>query len=163
MDKARQAGLLLIIDIDYRPYSWISTGQAQAVCSMAASLCDIIVGNDEEFAVLAGSHEGLGLAEQLSKRKSRVVVYKRGANGCSTFSNEGRFDTAIFPVIALKPTGAGDGFMGGFISGLVAGAPLEDAVRRGAATAAIVVTRVGCAPAMPSTNEVHAFMRQAKS
>ena len=98
-----------------------------------------------------------------SKRKSRVVVYKRGANGCSTFSNEGHFDTPIFPVIALKPTGAGDGFMGGFISGLVAGAPLEDAVRRGAATAAIVVTRVGCAPAMPSTNEVHAFMQQAKS
>ena len=51
--------------------------------------------------------------------------------------------------------------MGGFISGLVAGASLPEAVRRGAATAAIVVTRVGCAPAMPNATEVLTFIGQA--
>ena len=160
MQKARTAGLHLIIDIDYRPYSWSSKAEAQQVCSEAASLCDIIVGNDEEFAVLAGEQDGLSLAENMAKSPARLVVYKMGAKGSITFNDGKRFDTPIFPVTALKPTGAGDGFMGGFLSGLAAGEALPDAVRRGAATAAIVVTRVGCAPAMPTAAEVQAFMQK---
>ncbi len=161
MQMARAAGLFLIIDIDYRPYSWTSKVEARQVCLDAAEMCDIIVANDEEFAVLAGLQNGLKLAEKLAGQNNRLVVYKMGSKGCITFSNGNRFDTPVFAVAALKPTGAGDGFMGGFISGLVAGAPLPDAVRRGAATAAIVVTRVGCAPAMPTAAEVQSFMKMA--
>jgi 5-dehydro-2-deoxygluconokinase len=160
MRKARAAGLHLIIDVDYRPYSWNSKAEARQVCSDAASLCDIIVANDEEFAVLAGEQDGLKRAEELARNKDRIVVYKMGAKGSITFSAGKRFDTPIFPVTALKPTGAGDGFMGGFLSGLAAGEALPDAVRRGAATAAIVVTRVGCAPAMPTAADVQAFMQK---
>jgi 5-dehydro-2-deoxygluconokinase len=155
---ARHKGLKVIIDIDYRPYSWSSKHQAQEVCSSAANLCDIIVGNDEEFDVLAGTQNGLALATELAQQTNRIVIYKKGANGCTGFADGKQFETPIFPVTALKPTGAGDGFMGGFIMGLVSGASVPDAVRRGAATAAIVVTRVGCAPAMPSAAEVNQFL-----
>jgi 5-dehydro-2-deoxygluconokinase len=161
IDKARNAGVLVIIDIDYRPYSWTSKAEAQQVCMKAAELSDIIVANDEEFAVLAGQQDGLQLAEQLGQTPGRIIIYKMGAKGCTTFADGKCFDTPIFKVTALKPTGAGDGFMGGFISGLVAGASLQDAIRRGAATAAIVVTKVGCAPAMPTASDVHSFMQQA--
>jgi len=58
----------------------------------------------------------------------------------------------------LKPTGAGDAFMGGFVTGIMAGLDLEAAVKRGTAAAAIVVTRVGCAPAMPDEAELQQFM-----
>jgi 5-dehydro-2-deoxygluconokinase len=159
--KARDAGLPVVLDIDYRPYSWQSKAEAQTVCSDAVSFCDIVVGNDEEFAVLAGDKDGFAHAEDLAKHQHRLVVYKMGAAGCITFAHDGRFDTPIFPVTALKPTGAGDAFMGGFISGLVQAATLPEAVRRGAATAAIVVTRVGCAPAMPDANEVEIFLCNA--
>jgi 5-dehydro-2-deoxygluconokinase len=160
MRLAREAGLTLIIDIDYRPYSWTHAEEAQEVCMRAANMCDIIVGNDVEFKILAGSQDGLALAQALSQKTGRIVVYKQGEKGCTTFTKGHSFDTLVFPVEALKPTGAGDGFMGGFISGLVAGAALEDAVLRGSATAAIVVTRVGCAPAMPDAAEVKLFMQQ---
>jgi 5-dehydro-2-deoxygluconokinase len=160
MQNARSAGLHLIIDIDYRPYSWASKTEAQQICAEAASLCDIVVGNDEEFAVLAGEQDGLALAEQLAQQPGRIVVYKMGAKGSITFCNGQQFGTPIFPVTALKPTGAGDGFMGGFLAGLNAGEILPNAVRRGSATAAIVVTRVGCAPAMPTAAEVQAFMQK---
>jgi 5-dehydro-2-deoxygluconokinase len=161
MALARAAGLVLIIDVDYRPYSWASKVEAQQVCLRAAELCEIIVANDEEFAVLAGSGNGLALAESMAQMPGRIVVYKMGGEGCTTFADGDRFDTPVFNVTALKPTGAGDGFMGGFLSGLVAGASLQEAVRRGAATAAIVVTRVGCAPAMPDAADVLSFMQQA--
>jgi 5-dehydro-2-deoxygluconokinase len=163
MGLARDQGLVLIIDIDYRPYSWTSKSEARDVCLEAAELCNIIVGNDEEFAVLAGSQNGLELAENLSRQSGCLVVYKMGHKGSITFADGNHFDTPIFPVTALKPTGAGDGFMGGFVSGLVAGASLPEAVRRGAATAAIVVTRVGCAPAMPDAAEVQSFIELAQN
>jgi 5-dehydro-2-deoxygluconokinase len=38
------------------------------------------------------------------------------------------------------------------------GRPLRDCVLRGSAAAAIVVSRVGCAPAMPASAELDAFM-----
>lgn len=160
---ARQAGLVTIIDVDYRPYSWQSQAEAQHIGLEAAELCDIVVANDDEFAVLAGAGNGLALAEQLSKLPGRIVVYKMGAKGCVTFSGSQGFVTPVFPVTALKPTGAGDGFMGGFIAGLADGADVAGAVRRGAATAAIVVTRVGCAPAMPDAADVHRFMQAART
>jgi 5-dehydro-2-deoxygluconokinase len=161
MKMASEFGLPLIMDVDYRPYSWTSKSEAQHICAEAVSRCDIIIGNDEEFAVLAGSDGGLAYAENLASKSHRIVIYKKGAKGCTTFTSSAYFETPVFSVAALKPTGAGDGFMGGFISGLVQGSTLPDAVRRGAATAAIVVTRVGCAPAMPTATEVDAFLRIA--
>jgi 5-dehydro-2-deoxygluconokinase len=160
---AKAAGLVLIADVDYRPYSWASKTEARDVCLSAVQLCDIIVGNDEEFDVLAGGTHGLALARQLSQHAGRIVIYKMGSKGCQTFTQDQNFETPIFAVSALKPTGAGDGFMGGFLSGLASGAPLPDAVRRGAATAAIVVTKVGCAPAMPTAADVQTFMTQFKN
>lgn len=159
LEHARTAGLVCIMDVDYRPYSWPSKAEAAAVCMKAARLCDIVVGNDDEFAVLAEGGSGLDCAAALAREAGRIVVYKMGAEGSITFANGARFETPIYPVKALKPTGAGDGFMGGFLSGLSSGETVESAIRRGAATAAIVVTRVGCAPAMPTAEDVQDFMQ----
>jgi 5-dehydro-2-deoxygluconokinase len=87
-------------------------------------------------------------------------VYKRGADGAETFTPDYHFATGIFPVTAQKPMGAGDGFMGGMLAGLAQGHTLDRAVRRGAATAAIIVAGVGCAPASPDMAALDAFMAQ---
>jgi 5-dehydro-2-deoxygluconokinase len=161
LDLAGRANAVRIIDIDYRPYSWASKVEARNICLKAAEQCEIIVGNDVEFSVLAGGDNGLQLAEALGEEKHRIVIYKMGEHGSITFADGQRFDTPIFPVKALKPTGAGDGFMGGFVSALSRGKNLQDAVRQGAATAAIVVTKVGCAPAMPSAEDVETFIQSS--
>ena len=159
LERAKVAGLVTVIDIDYRPYSWVSKQEARQVCSRAAEYCGIIVGNDDEFTVLAGDGDSVRHAEDLAREPGRIVVHKMGENGCIAFADGARFDVPVFRVKALKPTGAGDGFMGGFLAGLAAGADVPGAVRRGAAMAAIVVTKVGCAPAMPDADEVQRFMQ----
>lgn len=158
-ELARAAGLPLIFDVDYRPYSWPSAAVAADVYSRAGAMCDVIVGNDVEFGFMAG-HPDLGLdkARALLAEGAQIVVYKRGEKGAVTFSAEGEFSTGIYPTRALKPTGAGDSFLGAFIAGLAGGMPLRDAVLRGSAAAAMVVARVGCAPAMPTTAELDAFL-----
>lgn len=157
-DLARARGLPLIFDIDYRPYSWTSAEFAADVLSRAGEMCDVIVGNDEEFGFMAGAYEkGLEKARTLAKA-GKLVVYKMGENGAITFADGGEFRTGIYPTAALKPTGAGDGFMGGLIAALANGHDVKTAVLRGSATAAMVVARVGCAPAMPTTQELEAFL-----
>ena len=56
------------------------------------------------------------------------------------------------------PTGAGDSFMAGFLSTLATGGDVKTAVLTGSAAAAIVVSRVACAPAMPTPDELASFM-----
>jgi 5-dehydro-2-deoxygluconokinase len=159
IQRAIDSELPVILDVDYRPYSWPSRAEAAAVCNEAAELCDIIVGNDEEFALLAGeSGDSLMKAAEYASQPDRIVVHKMGERGSVTFADGSGFETGIFKVAALKPTGAGDAFLASFCVGIASGNSIENAVRRGSAAAAIVVTRVGCAPAMPTLAELEDFM-----
>ena len=161
LELAANAGLPLIVDIDYRPHSWCSTEDATETLSRAGSLCDIVIGNDTEFDFMAGgADQGLEKARTLARSTAAIAVYKMGENGSVTITGDNEFRTGVFDVPALKPIGAGDGFMGGFLVGLAAGFPLEAAVVRGAACAAIVVSRVGCAPAMPDAKELEEFLAE---
>lgn len=156
---ARAAGLPLIFDIDYRPYSWPSARVASETYSRAASLCDVIVGNDVEFGFMAGHLDaGLDKARSLAAGGARIVVYKMGEKGAVTITPEGEFATGIYRTAALKPTGAGDSFLGALVAGLADGQPLRAAVLQGSAAAAMVVARVGCAPAMPTRTELDRFL-----
>lgn len=158
-ELARAAGLPLIFDIDYRPYSWPSPEVAAEVYSRAGRLCDVIVGNDVEFGFMAGDYgSGLAKARELVAEGARIVVYKMGENGAITITPERELRTGIYRTEALKPTGAGDSFMGGLVAALARGADVEQAVLRGSAAAAIVVARVGCAPAVPTTDELDTFL-----
>ncbi|MGC8468519.1 MAG: 5-dehydro-2-deoxygluconokinase [Acetobacteraceae bacterium] len=159
---AHRAGALVVLDLDYRAYSWISPEEAARVCGEAARACEIVIGNDVEFGLLAGGREdGAEFARQLALRGALFTVYKRGAEGSTTFTTDGSFATPVFPVKALKPTGAGDGFLGGLVAGLAQGEELPSAVRRGAATAALIVAGVGCAPASPDRATVERFLARA--
>ncbi|OYX18454.1 MAG: hypothetical protein B7Z04_12190 [Rhodobacterales bacterium 32-66-9] len=158
-DLARAAGVPLVFDVDYRPYSWPSAAVAAETCSRAAALCDVIVGNDVEFGLMAGHPDrGLEKARSLVRDGAQIVIYKMGEKGAVTLTRDGEFATGIFPTEALKPTGAGDSFLGAFLAALALGLPLRTAVLRGSAAAAMVVARVGCAPAMPDVSELDAFL-----
>lgn len=160
-DLAKAAGLPLIFDVDYRPYSWGSEAEAAEVYSRAGAVCDVIIGNDVEFGFMAGGYDqGLDKARALVAEGAQVVVYKMGEAGAITLTRDGETRTGIYPTQALKPTGAGDSFMAGMISSLAQGRPLREAVSRGSACAAIVVARVGCAPAMPTPAELETFLAQ---
>lgn len=156
---ARAAGLPVIFDVDYRPYSWPSPQVAEEVLSKAAAMSDVIIGNDEEFGFMAGGIEnGLQKARDLAASSAAIVVYKMGEAGAITITKDGEIKTGIYRVDALKPTGAGDSFMAGMLSSLAQGHDLKSAVLRGSACAAIVVAKPGCAPAMPYPADLDNFL-----
>ena len=158
-ELARAAGLPIIFDVDYRPYSWPSPEVAAEVLSRAAAGCDMIVGNDEEFGFVAGNYDkGLDKARSLSETSADIVVYKMGHEGAITFAGGKEIRTGIYPVDTLKPTGAGDSFMAGLMTSLADGHDLKPAILRGSACASITVSRPGCAPALPDAPTLEAFL-----
>lgn len=158
-ENARAAGLPVIFDIDYRPYSWPSAEIASEVLSRAGEESDLIVGNDEEFGFMAGGiDKGLDKARELATRPGRIVIYKMGEAGAITFADGVEIQTGIYPVTAVKPNGAGDSFMAGLLVSIANGHELKDAVLRGSACASIVVSQPGCAPAMPTPPELQEFL-----
>ncbi len=159
IEHARDAGLPVIFDIDYRPYSWPSPEVAAEVLTRAGEASDLIVGNDEEFGFMAGGiDKGFSKAKELASKPGRIVIYKMGEKGAVTFADGREIRTGIYPVTAVKPNGAGDSFMAGLLASIAAGYGLKDAVMRGSACASIVVSQPGCAPAMPTRPELEAFL-----
>jgi len=161
-ENARDQGIPVIFDIDYRPYSWPSPQVASEVLSRAGEESDMIVGNDEEFGFMAGDiDKGLEKARDLASKGNRLVIYKMGEEGAITLYNDEEIKTGIFPTDAIKPVGAGDSFMAGLLSSLASGYNLKNSVIRGSACASIVVSLPGCAPAMPDEDQLNNFINNS--
>jgi 5-dehydro-2-deoxygluconokinase len=121
---------------------------------------DLIVGNDEEFGFMAGDYDlGLDKARELASL-GKTVIYKMGEKGAISLNDKNEIRTGIFPTKAIKPVGAGDSFMAGLLASIADGFNLEDSVIRGSACAAIVVSKPGCAGAMPTKGELETFLNK---
>jgi 5-dehydro-2-deoxygluconokinase len=176
MRLAKDAGRKIVFDIDYRPVLWgltaLDMGENRFVTSpevtkrlqLVAADCDLVVGTEEEFQILGGTQDTLEALRHVRAHSNAILVCKRGPEGCAIFADSigDTFASSIecpgFPVEVFNVLGAGDAFMAGFLRGWLRGAPLETCGRYGNACGAIVVSRHGCAPAMPYWTELQYFL-----
>lgn len=107
-----------------------------------------------------GREELVATANDLVAEGVRQVVVKVGAAGSFAVSAEGVYEAPGFPVDVVNTLGAGDGFAAGFCSGLLHGWEPERCLLHGNAVGAIVVSRHGCAPAIPTLDELDGFLRE---
>ena len=107
-----------------------------------------------------GIDKGVVKARELAQRSARIGIYKLGEEGAVTFAEGEEFRTGIYPVTAVKPNGAGDSFISGLLASVASGHSLRASVLRGSASASIVVSKPGCAPAMPDTAQLDAFLAE---
>jgi 5-dehydro-2-deoxygluconokinase len=160
---ARARGVRVVLDLDYRPMLWAEgpTETARQVQSILPHV-DLAVGTEEEVAVAAGAEGPRGI-DRLRALCPGTVVCKLGPRGAVGWERGGPPVTVPgFPITILNTLGAGDGFLSGLLKGWLSGAPLADALRLGNAVGGIVVTRHGCAPAMPRMAEVEALIRDGR-
>ena len=177
---ARAAGARIVFDIDYRPVLWGLTGKdagenrfvahdaVTARLQEVLPLCDLIVGTEEEVHILGGTTDTIAALRAIRQKTSALVVCKRGAQGCSAFPGAipDRLDEGVvgrgFKVEVFNVLGAGDAFMAGFLRGWLRDAPLETCCEYGNACGAIVVSRHGCSPAMPTWEELQLFLQETQ-
>ncbi|KFX21102.1 bifunctional 5-dehydro-2-deoxygluconokinase/5-dehydro-2-deoxyphosphogluconate aldolase [Pectobacterium betavasculorum] len=181
LQYARRNGVKTALDIDYRPVLWGLTSlgdgetrfvEAQAVTAQlqqVLSLFDVIVGTEEEFHIAGGSTDTLQALRTVRQHTQAELVCKRGALGCSVFSDAipDHLDKGItikgVRVDVLNVLGAGDAFMSGLLRGYLNGEGWEKACAYANACGALVVSRHGCAPAMPSKIELDNYLARAAS
>jgi 5-dehydro-2-deoxygluconokinase len=158
-EMARDAGAMVIADLDYRPDQWDDRRAFGVTVRALLRMATLAVGTEEEVRA-AGSSDDLDTAiGRVLACGVEALVLKRGERGATIFRpGEAPSDVAPFVIEVLNVLGAGDAFASGLIYGLLQGWELERAARMGCATGAIVVTRHGCANFMPTLAEVEEFV-----
>ncbi|RVU84710.1 5-dehydro-2-deoxygluconokinase [Leucothrix sargassi] len=164
IEFARNNGTKVVLDLDYRAYSWVSLDDAAQCLRKAASLSDIVIGNREEFDVLEhdliiDSPSDDDTAKRFLSYSTQMVVLKAGHLGSKTYTLDDEcIQQGIYPVEVVKPFGAGDSFAGSLLYSMVEGLPLAQGLRMGAAAASINVSSDNCTEAMPTLAELEAFL-----
>lgn len=132
------------------------------------ALCDYVTPNETEAEALTGIRvsdvqSAAAAAEVLLAQGVRqAAIITLGASGALVRDHAGARHVPPMRAGALvDTTGAGDAFSGGFACALAEGQPLDTALRFGTAVAALSVTRIGTAAAMPARAEVQALLAAA--
>ncbi|MGF6710328.1 5-dehydro-2-deoxygluconokinase [Luteibacter sp. W1I16] len=178
VELARKHDVRTVLDIDYRPVLWGLTGRGEGETRFVAadhvtahlqailSGFDVIVGTEEEFHIAGGSEDLLAALRAVRGISAATLVVKRGPLGCSVIEGTIPSDIDDAPtyrgtrVDVLNVLGAGDAFLSGFLAGWLRGESLERSCAFANACGAIVVSRHGCAPAMPGRAELDAFLQR---
>ncbi|MDE1480929.1 bifunctional 5-dehydro-2-deoxygluconokinase/5-dehydro-2-deoxyphosphogluconate aldolase [Xenorhabdus bovienii] len=180
LQYARRNGVKTAIDIDYRPVLWgltslgdgetryIASEQVTAQLQEVLPQFDLIVGTEEEFHIAGGSTDTIEALRCVRALTEATLVCKRGALGCSVFnaSIPDTLDEGItipgVRVEVLNVLGAGDAFMSGLLRGYLNNESWEQACIYANACGALVVSRHGCAPAMPDKIELDNYLARAE-
>ena len=117
-------------------------------------MVDIAIGTETEILAATGADNAEAAVACLLEGVRKAVVYKRGEEGSSVYTKDGKmYDAKPFRITVLNVLGAGDAYASGFIYGHLEGWDWTKSARMGNATGAIVVTRQGCANDMPTLPE----------
>ena len=176
IEAARRGSTKVFFDLDYRPVFWgvasheqggemfVASEEVTRVYRSVLPACDLIVGTDEEIRIAGGSMDTRESLLNIREVSGATVVLKVGAMGATVFPGEvpEDLDAGVrvpgFPVEVFNSVGAGDAFLSGFLSGWLREEPPEECLRLGNACGAIVVSRHGCSPAMPTSAELEYFL-----
>lgn len=173
---ARAGGGRVVFDVDYRPVLWglasrdrgedrfVADAGVTRALQAVLPLVDLIVGTEEEIHILGGVTDTVAALRIIRRATPALIVVKRGAEGCTIMDGDvpatlaDELTVPGYPVEMFNALGAGDAFMAGFLRGWLRGESLETAGAWGNACGAMVVSRHGCAPAMPGWKELQMFM-----
>lgn len=165
---AKKNGVVVIFDIDYRAYTWKNKDEISIYYSMSARNADIILGSREEYdlteaitGVCASDAESAKLWHSYG---AKIVVIKHGKDGSTAYTNDGQsYSIKPFPVKAMKGFGGGDGYASAFIRCLLEGWDIVDALEFGTASASMLISAHSCSEAMPTVEQVEAFIKEEKA
>lgn len=136
VDCARRLGVLVSFDLNYRSALWPAEEAASRFADIIAK-ADLVFAGDAEAAMVVGeSDDPLELAHRIADLGPTQSVIKLGADGCVAAVDGRDYRQPAVRVNAVDSVGAGDAFVAGYVSELVAGADvqtrLQTAVRVGA-------------------------------
>lgn len=103
--------------------------------------CRILISNDYELDLIMNK---TGLRKEALLERTRTIIVTLGELGSQISTPNGEINIpAVKAKIVRDPTGAGDSYRGGVISGLVRGKDIEESARMGSVCASFAVECYG--------------------
>lgn len=174
--RARELGLLVSCDVNYRPHAWSSEEAARRAMISLVAAADLVKVSQEEAHVLCGTPDAATAAAALLAQGPRLVAITRAENGAYLATRAGSASVAALAAREVRDTtGAGDSFWGACLAWLLkegaVGGPADldgltasDLAACGAfacATASLTVERPGGMTSSPTRQEVEQRLAQA--
>jgi 5-dehydro-2-deoxygluconokinase len=156
--EARGKAGVTVIDLDYRPMFWASREDARVAMQEALPHVTVAVGNQDECETAIGEREPRAAAAALRERGVDLAIVKQGPRGVLAVDRDTSVEVPPVPVEVVNGLGAGDAFGGALCHGLLRGWDVERTMRFCNAAGALVASRLACADAMPTEDEVDAML-----
>ncbi|MDV9168882.1 PfkB family carbohydrate kinase [Streptomyces sp. W16] len=157
--QAASEGTRIFADV-----GWDETGAWDLAGLADLAHCEAFLPNAEEAMRYTGAASPRAAAHALTEHVPLAVV-TLGADGAYAVDRR-TGESAEVPAIAveaLDPTGAGDVFVAGFVTGTLAGWPLADRLAFAGLTAALSVQEFGGSLSAPGWPEIGAWWRKVQS
>ncbi|MDH6519158.1 sugar/nucleoside kinase (ribokinase family) [Streptomyces sp. SAI-208] len=157
--QAADKGTRIFADV-----GWDETGAWDLAGLADLEHCEAFLPNAEEAMRYTGAPSPREAAHALTEHVPLAVV-TLGAEGAYAVDRR-TGEAAEVPAIeveALDPTGAGDVFVAGFVTGTLAGWPLADRLAFAGLTAALSVQEFGGSLSAPGWSEIGAWWRKVQS
>jgi sugar/nucleoside kinase (ribokinase family) len=159
IEQAASRGTRIFADV-----GWDDSGRWDLAGLADLAHCEAFLPNAEEAMRYTGADCPRAAAHALAEHVPLAVV-TLGSDGA--YAVDGRSgESAEVPAIAveaLDPTGAGDVFVAGFVTGTLAGWPLADRLAFAGLTAALSVQEFGGSLSAPGWSEIAAWWRRVQS
>jgi 5-dehydro-2-deoxygluconokinase len=159
--RTRDRRGITVLDLDYRPMFWSSREEARRWIQQALPHVTVAGGNLDECETAVGVREPHKAATALHDAGVRLAIVKQGPAGVLASDGDIEVEVPPVPVDVVNGLGAGDAFGGALCHALLAGWDLERSMRFCNAAGAIVASRLSCADAMPTVEEVEAKLEEA--
>jgi len=147
VERARQLRIPMVLDAGS-----LHVGTEQLYRQVDYLVCS------EKFATQITADNGVEHSLDLLAESAPCVVITLGERGLVWRRGGESGCVPAFPVDAVDTTGAGDVFHGAFAAGVAGGYAWDDLLRLASAAGALCCTRLGARPAMPTRQEIDAFL-----
>jgi 2-dehydro-3-deoxygluconokinase len=150
---ARERGARISLDVNHRSRLWTREEAARALAPIAEQ-ADHVIASPGELALLYPGASCDAVAARLLEGGAAEVVVKDGGAGARSFTAGGVRAVPARSVQAVDSIGAGDGFVAGYLSGLLDGLDVEGRLRRAHAVGAFAVSSRGDWEGLPYRDEL---------
>ena len=163
---ARESGLLVSYDPNWRPTLWADEREAKGRIWEAIPLAHVVHCAEEEWEFITGTADLEAGARKILQGSPELVVVTLGKRGCYYDNGDSRGEAPGFPVEVIDPLGAGDAFVAAMLSQLIyAPRPrqltetqLREVISYANAAGALTCTRRGVIPSLPTGRELEVFL-----
>ncbi|NMB00671.1 MAG: ribokinase [Firmicutes bacterium] len=143
----------------------LNPAPAQSLADELLEKVTYLTPNETEAQILTGvqvvdRQSAERAAQALLEKGIRKVVITLGHHGAMIADQSATELVPAFSTSVVDTVAAGDGFNGALAVAVAQGTPLPEAVRFANAVGALVVTREGAIPSLPSAQEVKAFLQK---